>query len=502
MIKVAALIRRKQGVRKADFTKMWREDHPPLVRQLPGLRRYQQSHPVSHREPWPWDGLAELWFDDFDAVRTAFRSDAADAVRAHEEAFIGSLEWFLVEEQVMFDDSLSGPDAAAGPTVRRRRRNGSAGVEGRAVTTTCSRRVDSTARAVSPDSGRHWADEGAWRVDQGIHRIPLPLPLDGLKAVNVYVIETDGGLVLVDGGWAILEAREQLRRSLKSIGYGFGDITRFLVTHAHRDHFTLATVLGRELGADVALGRGEEPTLDLLTDPEAMATNPFAAVLRTAGALEVAEEWLATAEHAQVPDPMHWQAPTTWLEGDQELLLDPERVVHAVHTPGHTPGHYVFADLHADTLFAGDHVLPTITPSIGFVLPRTELPLRDFLGSLAKVRALPDLRLLPAHGPVAPSTHARVDELLLHHDSRLDLSLRALGTDGCTAEQVARQLPWTRRERTYDELDVVNRGMAAMETLAHLEVLVARGDATLEQHADGCLFRPDRPSSADRALGQ
>ena len=33
-------------------------------------------------------------------------------------------------------------------------------------------------------------------------------------------------------------------------------------------------------------------------------------------------------------------------------------------------------------------------------------PLGDFLGSLAKVRGLPDLRLLPAHGPVAPSTHA------------------------------------------------------------------------------------------------
>lgn len=38
---------------------------------------------------------------------------------------------------------------------------------------------------------------------EGIYRIPLPLPMDGLKAVNVYVIETGEGLTLIDGGWAI-----------------------------------------------------------------------------------------------------------------------------------------------------------------------------------------------------------------------------------------------------------------------------------------------------------
>ena len=111
-----------------------------------------------------------------------------------------------------------------------------------------------TAYAVSPDSGEHWTAEGAWQVAEGIHRIPLPLPMDGLKAINVYVISTDDGLVLIDGGWAIPEARELLDRCLRSIGSGFGDIRRFLVTHIHRDHFTMATVLGHELGADVALG--------------------------------------------------------------------------------------------------------------------------------------------------------------------------------------------------------------------------------------------------------
>ncbi len=61
----------------------------------------------------------------------------------------------------------------------------------------------STGVAVSPDSGEHWAAEGAWEVAPGIHRIPLPLPMDGLKAINVYVVQSQGdgdGLTLIDGG--------------------------------------------------------------------------------------------------------------------------------------------------------------------------------------------------------------------------------------------------------------------------------------------------------------
>jgi glyoxylase-like metal-dependent hydrolase (beta-lactamase superfamily II) len=49
-------------------------------------------------------------------------------------------------------------------------------------------------------------------------------------------------------------------------------------------------------------------------------------------------------------------------------------------------------------MFAGDHVLPRITPSIGFEQNAAGLPLRDYLDSLKLVRDLPDRRLLPAQG--------------------------------------------------------------------------------------------------------
>ncbi|GAA4684683.1 MBL fold metallo-hydrolase [Nocardioides nanhaiensis] len=347
----------------------------------------------------------------------------------------------------------------------------------------------STAAAISPDSGEHWAAEGAWRVADGVWRIPLPLPMDGLKAVNVYVIETEEGITLVDGGWAIPVARELLERCLRDIGFGFTDLRRFLVTHVHRDHFTLATVLGHEFGAEVSLGIEEKPAIDLLHDAAHLTESPFVAVLRTAGALEVADQWVRMDGEHELPDAAIWAPPDVWLQGDQSIAVG-TRTLDAVHTPGHTPGHYVFAEQDAGLLFAGDHVLPTITPSIGFTVPPDDLPLGRFLASLRRVTELPDLTLLPAHGPVAPSSHARAHELLAFHEARLSASLAAVAEGGSTADEVARRIGWTRHERDYAELDVFSQGMAAMETKAHLELLVVRGQATARDGDGGIVFAP------------
>ncbi len=342
----------------------------------------------------------------------------------------------------------------------------------------------STSRAVSPDSGRPWSDAGAWPVSPGVHRIPLPLPSDGLRAVNVYAVETDEGLTMVDGGWSIPQARELLAASLTSIGFGFGDVRRFLVTHVHRDHYTLASVIAREVGAEVTLGLGDKPTLDLIHAPDPTLSGSVD-LLRRAGAPELAERWARSRSDAgPTTDPAHWGYPDHWFDGDRDVDLG-SRTLSAVHTPGHTQGHVVFADHAAGLLFAGDHVLPTITPSIGFEPVPVRQPLRDFMASLAKVRAMPDLRLLPAHGPVADSSHARVDELLAHHEDRLCLCADALAGGGArTPHEVAGVLPWTRHEHALADLDVFNAALATMETKAHLELLVGRGVATREESAD------------------
>ena len=92
-------------------------------------------------------------------------------------------------------------------------------------------------------------------------------------------------------------------------------------------------------------------------------------------------------------------------------------------------------------LFAGDHVLPHITPSIGFEPAARPGALTRFLTSLAALRAEPDRLLLPAHGPVAPSVHARIDELVAHHDKRLDEIAAAVVAGGSTAARGRRRHP-------------------------------------------------------------
>lgn len=331
--------------------------------------------------------------------------------------------------------------------------------------------------------GDDWTEPGAFPVAVGVYRIPLPLPTDGLRAVNVYAIETRSGLVLVDGGWAIQESQKQLEAALRTIDYKVTDITRFLVTHVHRDHYTQASVIGRQVGAHVSLGVGEKPTLDLIRGGWT-APDPQAAQLSRAGASTLAEQWAALTELEQ-PDRTHWGYPDAWLNGDRTLDVG-DRALVAVSTPGHTQGHYVFADLASNLLFAGDHVLPAITPSIGFEAAPGPNPLGDFLNSLAKVRALPDLILLPAHGAVTVSSHARVDELAAHHDHRLQLCLEAVDAGAVTAHAVANELPWTRHRRRLADLDTFNATLATLETLAHLELLVAR-EQVIHEEVEGVL---------------
>ncbi len=34
---------------------------------------------------------------------------------------------------------------------------------------------------------QQWSDEGVYPVSEGVYRVPLPLPMDALTAVNVYI---------------------------------------------------------------------------------------------------------------------------------------------------------------------------------------------------------------------------------------------------------------------------------------------------------------------------
>ena len=345
-----------------------------------------------------------------------------------------------------------------------------------------------------------WTRPATEQLAEGVFRIPLPMPGDHLKAVNVYALEEADGLVLIDGGWAQPAARAALEAGLAAIGARPSAIRRILVTHAHRDHYTLAVILRREFGTPIALGAGERASIETLTSEVPVPNfGSQMQLLRSAGADELAR---FAADQANYVDPKRdgWEVPDQWLDagsvpaGGSELTVIP--------TPGHTRGHLVFADLPRGLLFSGDHVLPHITPSIGIETVPTEAPLASFLESLALVRTLPDLMLLPAHGPVTGSSHARVDELVAHHDARLAEIRDAVIAGGeQPALPIAMRLGWTRHRRDFRDLDSFNQMLAIGETIAHLTVLGRSGLVRERAEGDLVLYSATAPGdgSPERA---
>lgn len=134
MVKLIALFKRKAGISVEQFQGHWRTTHAELVVRQRGLRRYVQNHtlasayhsgkpatgkpatgepatgePVS-REP-DYDGVAEAWFDDTQAMRELGASAEYRAVRADEVNFIdaASMQVVITDEIVIVDGAVPEP---------------------------------------------------------------------------------------------------------------------------------------------------------------------------------------------------------------------------------------------------------------------------------------------------------------------------------------------------------------------------------------------------------
>lgn len=327
-----------------------------------------------------------------------------------------------------------------------------------------------------------WTAPGCFEVAPGIHRIPLPMPQDGLRAVNVYAVQGPEGVALVDAGWHVPGNLELLRAGLREIGVRLEDVDDAFVTHIHRDHYTLGPELRRTAGVRIHLGAPERTGMELLHERADNIPATSLGVMRRAGAGEIASVIVPLLE-AEPFDLSHWEAPDRWLEPGPVSIAG--RPYEAVAVPGHTKGHLVFHDLERGHLFTGDHVLPTISPSIGFELGDWDLPLGHYLDSLALLLDRPDAVMLPAHGHAGGSVHARVEELLAHHDLRLQITREQVADGPRNGLDVARRLTWTRHDRVFDMLDPFNQMIAVCETVAHLDLLVERGVLAVEVDASG-----------------
>jgi glyoxylase-like metal-dependent hydrolase (beta-lactamase superfamily II) len=323
------------------------------------------------------------------------------------------------------------------------------------------------------EAATDWTEPGAFAVADGVHRIPLPMPNDGLRAVNVYAIENGDGLALIDTGWDHPAAIAALDAGLAAIGASVADLNVIVVTHFHADHYALAGPLRERSGAPVLFPEdglaGVRVALEPQTERRAHDARQREMARHGAGGLE---DPLPKA-HGEISH-FRFAIPDRMLrDGDVIELAD--RTLQVISVPGHTHGHVTFYDEDSRIYWAADHVLPHITPSIGFEPFPKPLVLQSFLASLKKVRPIQARLVLPAHGPVFSDLPGRVDELLEHHDRRLAQCVEHAEAGYDQAFTVAQQLSWTKRDTPYAALDAFNRYIAVGETIAHLELLAHDG---------------------------
>jgi glyoxylase-like metal-dependent hydrolase (beta-lactamase superfamily II) len=159
--------------------------------------------------------------------------------------------------------------------------------------------------------------------------------------------------------------------------------------------------------------------------------------------------------------------PAVQLDGAESLLMG-RRHLRVEWTPGHSPGHICLYEKEDQLLFAGDTLLPDLSPNIGLHPQSTPDPLHEYLDGLHRLAAYEPKLILPSHGRPFNDAPARVTVLKAHHTRRLDQIVEIVGRGKETGWEVALEL-WGPRENLYE------KRLALQEALAHLQALAVDG---------------------------
>ena len=300
-------------------------------------------------------------------------------------------------------------------------------------------------------------------VNAGIFELRLPIPFeDGL--VNVFLFQDGHEADLLDCGMNSEDSVEAILRAVEHIGAR--RLRKLVVTHIHPDHYGAAGTLAGDGRADLYLHRLEVP----LVNPRYVELEQLVAEVRRYllinGVPEDEADVLSNSQRAlsQVVKPAD---PAVQLDGAEVVAMGHHRL-RVEWTPGHSPGHISLFEKESGLLFAGDHILPDLSPNIGLHPQSTPDPLHDYLSGLRRMAALEPRQVLPAHGRPFADVNARVETLTRHHLRRLDQILEIVDRQEKSGWQVALEL-WGPRENLYE------KRLALQEGLAHLQALAVDG---------------------------
>lgn len=156
------------------------------------------------------------------------------------------------------------------------------------------------------------------------------------------------------------------------------------------------------------------------------------------------------------------------LTGDEHLAGLAGLDLHVLATPGHTADSASFvvtgADGEGPALLTGDTILGRGTT----VVAHPDGRLGPYLDSLAAIRDLGPVLLLPGHGPVRRDAAALAGDYLAHRAERLDQVRAALAAGDRSAADVVR--------RVYADVDPVLWPAAELSVRAQLDYLAATRD--------------------------
>lgn len=211
-------------------------------------------------------------------------------------------------------------------------------------------------------------------------------------ALCFYVLKSDKGLYLIDGGF--IGGLALLDHALRLRGWHKIPIKGILVTHGHLDHILNVSSLAKRNAAWIAAPRQDRAHYE--GRPAYKGASKVTGVLETIGRKIFAYQPFDANQ---------------WLEDGSEIpIWDGLR---AIHLPGHTMGHMGFycaarkllfsADLFASSIF-GAQLPPAIFNSHPELIP----------ASIAKALALPLEGVLPNHCDKSPASKHLERLLRLH----------------------------------------------------------------------------------------
>jgi glyoxylase-like metal-dependent hydrolase (beta-lactamase superfamily II) len=300
-------------------------------------------------------------------------------------------------------------------------------------------------------------------VATDIFELRLPIPFeDGL--VNVFLFADGAEADLLDCGMNSEESVEIIRQALRHVGAR--RLRRLVVTHIHPDHYGAAGTLAGEGLADLYIHRLEVP----LVHPRYVELEHLVLEVRTYllvnGVPPEDADVLSNSQRA-LSQVVKTAEPAVQLDGAELLAMGGHRL-RVEWTPGHSPGHICLYEAGAGLLFAGDHMLPDLSPNIGLHPQSTPDPLHEYLEGLKRLASYRPKLVLPAHGRPFSNAAGRVETLTRHHQRRLDQVMEIVGGEEKSGWQVALDL-WGPRENPYE------KRLALQEGLAHLQALAVEG---------------------------